>query len=503
MPFAPRIAFVDVETTGTSPGHDRITEIAIVSVECGPEGWQASEWHSLVNPGQPIPPEIRFLTGITDEMVAQAPSFADLAPEILSRLQSAVFVAHLARFDYGFVRAGLERAGHAFSARTLCTVRLSRLMDPDRAPHSLDAIIARYALADIERHRALGDARALWQFVQALMRRHSETELRQAASRLLQHPGLPAHLGADALAALPQAPGVYAMLGRHDQPLYIGRSRNLRRRVSTHFSADPTRERAARLAAETHRLQWHQTAGELGARLLEGQWIRTRQPSYNIAQRRTQPAFIQIAAADTRARIVRADCLGPHLPAGCFGPFASRAAARAVLLDTADRAGLCLATLGLERRAAGQPCFRRQLGRCGGACVGLAPAGGPAAALAEALRDHEMASWPWDRPIALFEAAAAPPTRAAATTASGEGADDAEPGDWHVFHHWRHLGSVHSRTQALALAASCDEPTGAGPAGRADNTGGLPPLEPDIYRLLRARLAAAGQTPCPADVRLL
>ena len=139
MPFAPRIAFVDVETTGTSPGHDRITEIAIVSVECGPEGWQASEWHSLVNPGQPIPPEIRFLTGITDEMVAQAPSFADLAPEILSRLQSAVFVAHLARFDYGFVRAGLERAGHAFSARTLCTVRLSRLMDPDRAPHSKTA----------------------------------------------------------------------------------------------------------------------------------------------------------------------------------------------------------------------------------------------------------------------------------------------------------------------------------------------------------------------------
>ena len=158
MLFAPRIAFVDVETTGTSPMGCRVTEVGIVIVTQTQDEVVVDEWSSLVDPGVPIPPEIRFLTGITDAMLAGAPSFAQLAPQILERLEGAVFVAHQARFDYGFIRAELDRAGHRFAARTLCTVRLSRLMDPDRAPPTLDAIIARYRLAVPDRHRALGDA---------------------------------------------------------------------------------------------------------------------------------------------------------------------------------------------------------------------------------------------------------------------------------------------------------------------------------------------------------
>ncbi|MBP8308939.1 MAG: GIY-YIG nuclease family protein [Burkholderiaceae bacterium] len=478
MLFAPRIAFVDVETTGTSPMGCRVTEVGIVIVTQTEDEVVVDEWSSLVDPGVPIPPEIRFLTGITDAMLAGAPSFAQLAPQILERLEGAVFVAHQARFDYGFIRAELERAGHRFAARTLCTVRLSRLMDPDRAPHTLDAIIARYRLAVPDRHRALGDARALWQFVQALAQRHSPTALRQAASHLLQHPGLPAHLGADALAAVPPVPGVYAMLGLNDQPLYVGRSANLRRRIASHFSADPTRERAVRLASETHRIEWHQTAGELGARLLEGHWIRTRQPSHNIAQRRTRPVFVQIDEEPPRPRILAADRLAPAATAGLFGPFASRAGARAMLLQAADQAGLCLATLGLERRSPGQACFRHQLGRCAGACVGQRAPALEAQALRAAMTAHQMPAWPGGQPIALIEPA---PDGTA---------------DWHVFWHWRHLGSVHDETAARELAARHrPRDAVAAAASGAPEPAPAPAIEPDVYRLLRTRLAA----PAPAQ----
>ncbi|MFN7887213.1 MAG: PolC-type DNA polymerase III, partial [Betaproteobacteria bacterium] len=157
--FAPRLAFVDVETTGTSPSRERVTEVGVVLVEADGAERRVAEWSSLVNPGVPIPPEIQWLTGITNEMVRAAPRFADIAADLAARLHEAVFVAHNARFDYGFLRAEFARVGIDFRARTLCTVRLSRALYPERGPHSLDAIVARLGLDAAGRHRALGDAR--------------------------------------------------------------------------------------------------------------------------------------------------------------------------------------------------------------------------------------------------------------------------------------------------------------------------------------------------------
>ncbi len=160
--FHPRVCFVDVETTGSSPARERVTEIGVVTVDADGEDVRVQEWSSLVNPGVPIPPEIQWLTGITNAMVRDAPGFAALADELAERLRDAIFIAHNARFDYGFLKAEFARAGIKWSTRTLCTVRLSRLLYPDRAPHSLDAIVARFGIEGEQRHRALGDARVLW-----------------------------------------------------------------------------------------------------------------------------------------------------------------------------------------------------------------------------------------------------------------------------------------------------------------------------------------------------
>ena len=149
--FAPSLAFVDLETTGMNAADDAITEIGIVRVDADPAGVApptVSEWSTLVNPGTPIPPAIQSLTGITDAMVRDAPPFRAVAGEVIARTAGALFVAHNARFDYGFLKHAFAREGTAFSARVLCTVKLSRRLYPEADRHNLDSLIARHALGD-------------------------------------------------------------------------------------------------------------------------------------------------------------------------------------------------------------------------------------------------------------------------------------------------------------------------------------------------------------------
>ncbi len=444
MPFASRVCFVDVETTGSSPADGRVTEVGVVSVwrdGAGDDGREAGalrveEWSSLVNPGVPIPPEIQFLTGITNAMVAQAPPFAAIAPQLVERLRDAIFVAHHARFDYGFLRAEFERAGLDWSAKTLCTVRLSRLMDPDRSPHSLDAIIARHGLSVSDRHRALGDARALWDFVTKLYARRGTEVVDAAIRRLLKQPSLPAHLPPNTLTDIPRAPGVYLFYGLNEHPLYIGKSTCLRERVGSHFVADWKSERGMRLASETHRIEWEETAGDIGAQLRERELIRTRMPAHNIALRRHR-AQVMLAIDEARGALkwVKAEACTPETVAGLYGPFGSRAAARRTIEALAADAGICLRALRLERGPAGTPCFNRQLGRCAGACVGAQPMDALYAALREALAAAAMPAWPHASPIALVER----------NPARGREA-------WQVFDAWCWLGSAASEDEALELA---------------------------------------------------
>ena len=205
----PAFAFVDLETTGTHAAGDRITEIGIVRVDVVDGAPRVREWSSLVDPEVPIPPAIQALTGITDAMVRGAPCFGQLSADVGSLLEGCVFAAHNARFDYGFLKHAFARAGRAFTARVLCTVRLSRRLYPDAQGHGLDAVIARHALDPGARHRALGDARAIWQFVQRLYDAHPRSVVDEAIKRLLRIPSLPAQLPSDALDALPEGPGVY------------------------------------------------------------------------------------------------------------------------------------------------------------------------------------------------------------------------------------------------------------------------------------------------------
>lgn len=159
--FAPALAFVDLETTGTHAAGDRVTEVGIVRVEADPGGDSArvEEWSSLVDPGVPIPPVIQSLTGITDAMVRGAPSFQDIADQLLGVLAGRIFVAHNARFDWSFLDASLQRTrGLGLGGPNLCTVRLARRLLPGVGSCGLDNLTHVLALENSARHRAAGDA---------------------------------------------------------------------------------------------------------------------------------------------------------------------------------------------------------------------------------------------------------------------------------------------------------------------------------------------------------
>ena len=285
------LAIVDLETTGARPVHDRVTEVAVIEVEGGEA---RNECSTLVNPECAIPAAIQALTGITDDMVAAAPTFGRLAGDLYERLEGRVLVAHNARFDYGFLRQEFARAGLAFRATTLCTVKLSRRLYPEHARHNLDSLIARHGLACRARHRALGDADAVWQFLRLAAGERGEEVLAMAARQVAKQPSLPAHLDRAMVDAIPEAPGVYLLYGENGTPLYVGKSLDMRSRVLAHFADDLRSPRAMQLAREVRRVEWRRTAGELGALLRAAALVKELLPVFNRRLRR--PAELRNAA---------------------------------------------------------------------------------------------------------------------------------------------------------------------------------------------------------------
>jgi DNA polymerase-3 subunit epsilon len=429
-----KLVFVDLETTGANAAADRITEIGLVEVD--QEG-KVSRWSTLVNPERPIPPFIQGLTGINDAMVRHAPTFAVLAREVLARLDGALFIAHNARFDYGFLRNALREAGYALRCEVLCTVKLSRKLFPEEPRHNLDALIARHDLKPDGRHRALADADLLWQLWSRLQTRIEPDLFAQAVQAQLQRPCLPAHLPANALDDIPDTPGVYLFYGERDVPLYVGKSIHLRQRVLSHFNSDHRLFKDMRISHEIHRLEWRTTAGEIGALLLEAQLVKKMQPVHNRVLRRQKELCAWHLRENDTGQITPALTYASEQDfAGAdrlYGLFTSKRKAESTLRELADAHRLCLAVLGLENRAAvGKPCFGYQLHRCDGACIGAEPAELHLARLETALAGLRVETWPFRGPVALVE--------------QGE-----ERHDVHVVHNWCYLGTARSEDEVWAL----------------------------------------------------
>jgi DNA polymerase-3 subunit epsilon len=422
-------AFVDLETTGCNPVHDRITEVAILNVQ---DGSVTGRWSQLVDPGVSIPEAIQALTGISNAMVSGQPCFEDIAPEVHRRLEGAVFVAHNARFDHGFLRNALGRCGYTLKGPVLCTVKLSRRLYPAERSHGLDALIARHGLACSARHRALGDAEATWAFVAQAAAALPGAEFARHVAELTRRSALPARLGTDLIDRIPDAPGVYLFFDERDTPLYVGKSVHLRTRVLSHFAADHASAREMQLAQQTARIEWQRTAGELGALLKEAQLVKDLAPVYNRRLRR-HAELVSIrwsGEVDARPELLDGSRVGEGDLRHLHGLFRSKAQARNALLGLADEHGLCLRLLGLEKGKGA--CFRYQVRKCAGACGGHEPLLKHQARLAAALARMKLVSWPWDGPVGIREA-------------------DPDSGreDVHIVDRWCYIGTARDEQELL------------------------------------------------------
>jgi DNA polymerase-3 subunit epsilon len=446
-PLDGAIACVDLETTGGTAARHRIIEVGIVLLE---HGEVVDTWSSLVNPGMPIPGSVVDFTGIDDAMVASAPTFAEISAEVRRRLDGRLFVAHNARFDYGFLRAEFRRLGERYSAPVLCTVRLSRLLAPEEPRHNLDALIDRHGLICSARHRALGDAQVLPALLTRLAATSGSERFVETCTRVLHEPRLPPQLPPELADDLPDAPGVYVFRDEHSAPLYVGKAGNIRSRVLAHFAAvrndavilpavsgseSRGEHKDARLTRSVGKVEWFETGGELGAFLLERTLVRQWSPPENRRARLMQDGFVIELHESPNGLVTTIEPLCSESfanDAECHGPFRAREDALKALHGKAREAELCLRVLGLESGAGS--CVAYQLGRCRGACVGREPRALHDARTRLALMRLRLKRWPFEGAIAIREMAP-----------QGSGSV------LHVLDRWRHIGTAADENELAEL----------------------------------------------------
>ena len=398
-----RWLFLDVETTGSTATRDRVTEVAWVLLD-GETGQVSKESH-LVNPDARIPAFIQQLTGITDDMVADAPRFSAIAPRLAAAMDGAVFVAHNARFDYGFIKNEFKRIGQSVRAPVLCSVKLSRLFFPAEKRHNLDAVMARHQLQADSRHRALTDADLIYQFWLDLQQRFGPQKVLDAAKSLISQSSWPSHLDADALDEMPDTPGVYIFYGEKRFTLYVGKSKHLRQRVLSHFSGDHAHGKELSLSMQVRQIEWHETPGEIGALLLEASLVKQLAPSHNVRLRRNKSLCAWRFSTETNAppSLVWTQDLDAGAQDDLYGLFTSQRHAQTWLTALAETHQLCKGRLGLERVKPKQPCFGRQLRQCKGVCVGEEAPNLHDLRLLAAMVDRKVATWPFAGPVGFVE----------------------------------------------------------------------------------------------------
>lgn len=356
-------AIIDIETTGGSPRKERITEIAIYIYN---DGRITDEYCSLVNPERNIPYYITGLTGITNEMVAEAPRFYEIAKDIVEITKDKIFVAHNARFDYSFIRQEFKNLGYSYKRNIIDTVSLSRSLLPGHKSYSLGRLCEELGIEINGRHRAAGDAMATVKLFELLLLAEKESGQESLInnSKLSKlHPAL----DTARLDSLPEEPGVYYFYNDKKELIYTGKSRNIHQRVMSHLSNNTTK-RAMQMRDEIADIDFELTGNELVALLKESAEIKQKKPVYNRAQRRTGFTWGIYTCPDADGYI-RFEIRDTGIGEGqALTVFTSKERAKSRLAGLVSKYELCQQLCGLYK--SGNGCFHRQVGICRGACVG-------------------------------------------------------------------------------------------------------------------------------------
>lgn len=395
--FTHPVVFVDIETTGGSYRSSRVLEVAVIRVE---EGVVVKEFTMLLNPETYIPASITALTGITQGDIADAPLFTDIADELMEILDGAVFIAHNVRFDYSFLKNEFAMVGMTFSPRLLCTVRLSRLLYAPQKGHSLKALIERHNIPVLDRHRALEDARAIYYFAQLAYDQHGQELFQEAVARQLKSQSLPPNLNIEELDAVENTPGVYIFRDDANQPIYIGKSISLKKRVVSHFQDTSPKE--VKMSQQVHHVETIPTGSELGALMLESKLIKEMKPLYNRMLRRVSSyAMVVKTVKDGYASVAlkSGNVQNDTDLSTVYGVFTNRLKAKKRIDELSRTFQLCPKLMGFEKSSGA--CFHYSIGKCKGACVGEESTELYNRRFELALERSKLSEWAFDGPISL------------------------------------------------------------------------------------------------------
>lgn len=355
-------AIVDIETTGGSPVVEKITEIAIFVFD----GEKIiDQFVTLINPEKNIPPYITGLTGISNEMVANSPKFFEVAKKILEITKNQIFVAHNVSFDYGFVKNEFHQLGYNFQRDILCTVKLSRKLIPGKKSYSLGNICSDLGIELNNRHRAAGDALATVSLFSKLLQ---VQKLEGHASFGKDDLGsLHPQLKKETIANLPDLCGVYYFHNERGNIIYIGKSKNIKARISNHLGSD--KRTAMKLRKEIADITFELTGSELVALLLESAEIKAHKPLYNKTQRRTHDNSGIYSYLDEQGyfRFSVASLSIPTNDKTLLRAFGSREEAIVKLEHLSEEYNLCQKLCGLYNSQGS--CFHYEIRHCKGACI--------------------------------------------------------------------------------------------------------------------------------------
>lgn len=387
--------FLDIETTGNNYKRDKVTEVYISKVR---KGEVIDTFHSLINPERSIDPYITQLTGISNELLQDAPTFEEVAEDIFFFLNDELMIAHNARFDYSFLKHSLDELGLTLGLNYCCTVKISRLLYPEYRSHNLNSIIDRIHYQPGERHRARYDTDAIRTFFYKALQEHGEEKFLNAFNTAIKKSAVPPALLNIRMEDIPEAPGVYLFYGKESNPIYIGMSKNLRRRVYEHFYQDLTLIKDFNINQQLERIEFIPTAGTLGALLREALLVKKYQPLYNRQLRRKRELIKLESFTDSFGYVNLTTSRDYDHKMGdnssLVGYYRSKIELKDKLDSLVKNFGLCPKLLGLEKR--GGACFSYQLGYCKGACCGKVEPQEYNETLNAALSEIKIQEWPFD-----------------------------------------------------------------------------------------------------------
>ena len=357
-------AILDIETTGGQFNEEGITEIAIYKYD-GHE--IIDQFISLVNPEKPIQPFVVKLTGINNAMLRSAPKFYEVAKRIIEITDGCILVAHNTSFDYRILRTEFRRLGYDFTKETLCTVELSKKLLPEQESHSLGKLVKSLGIPITDRHRASGDAMATVKLFKLLLDKDLGKEILTSSIKADIKSGMVPKL-LDIVENMPSKVGVYYIHNQNGDVVYIGKSKNIKKRINQHFTGRTSK--CKKIQHEAHTVSHDETGSELIALLKESEEIKKNKPIYNRAQRKSIFQYALYQEINTpgyiELKIQKADGRKKEITS-----FTSLQEGKNFLFRISDKHQLCQKLNGLYDTQNG--CFQLKIKECHGACINQEP----------------------------------------------------------------------------------------------------------------------------------